>query len=215
MRTYGHSQERAEEQAAPLRWLRPALRWALLLAFVVLATLVLIFPAGAQDLVPCTSKVSLDGRLEMQQWAIGGDCTKPARTRVTDRFLGFTCVEQQARAAICRSYAASPGSRAFDTSRSFRCVDIGVADSDYGIVVRRMREWAAPQKECDWNPYLDLLAMEVDFENGQVCVAALCMRVDRLTAVGRLRLRLLIEKAFRELDLGARAVAIRPALVGR
>ena len=59
-------------------------------------------------------------------------------------------------------------------------------DTEYGVAVTRMREWVAPEKQCDWNPYLELLAMEVDFANAQVCVAGLCMQVDRLSSMGAL-----------------------------
>ena len=174
--------------------------------------------AGAQDaklesereLVQCTSTISLETRLVFEQWSFPDGCEKPVRTRVTDRFLGYTCIEVQSQVATCHAYVPGPGSRAFDTSGVFRCVDLGVTPSEGGVAVSRLREWAAPQKSCDWSPNLELLAMEVDFDNGQVCVAALCMPVDRLTVVGKWRLRLLIEKAFRELDLVGEVNGPRP-----
>ena len=45
-------------------------------------------------LAQCRSTISLDKRLVMEQWALPGGCDRPIRTRVTDRFLGFTCVER-------------------------------------------------------------------------------------------------------------------------
>jgi hypothetical protein len=167
-------------------------------------------PDGQHELVQCASTISLEKRLVFEQWSLPDDCEKPTRTRVTDRFLGYTCVEVQSQVATCRAYIPGPDSRAFDTSGVFRCVDLGVTPSEDGVAVSRLREWAAPQKSCDWSLDLELLAMEVDFDNGQVCVAALCMPVDRLTVVGKWRLRLLIEKAFRELDLVGEMNGLRP-----
>ena len=60
-------------------------------------------------------------------------------------------------------------------------------------------------KQCSWDPSLGVLAMEVDFDNGQVCAAAFCMPVDRLSAIGKVRLRRLVKSAFQELDLMAQA----------
>ena len=132
------------------------------------------------------------------------------RTRVIDRYLGYACIEEQSQVATCRAYIPGPDSRAFDTAGIFRCVHLGVTPSEDGVAVSRLREWATPQKSCDWSPNLQLLAMEVDFDNGQVCVAALCMSVDRLSVVGKSRLQLLIEKAFRELDLVGEMIGPRP-----
>ena len=167
-------------------------------------------------LVQCRSTISLDKRLVMEQWALPGGCDRPIRTRVTDRFLGFTCLERSAEFSVCRSYLPGVDSKAFDTSKSFRCVDLGLTDRD-GVVVSRMREWAAEPKQCDWDPYAGVLAMEVDFDNGQVCVAALCMAVDRLSAIGKTRLRGLVASAFRELGLTAQAwgpQAVSPVRAG-
>ena len=155
-------------------------------------------------LVECHSTISLDKRLVMEQWALPGGCDRPIRTRVTDRFLGFACLERSAEFSVCRSYLPGVDSKAFDTGKSFRCVDLGLTDQD-GVVVSRMREWAAEPKQCDWDPYAGVIAMEVDFDNGQVCVAALCMAVDRLSAIGKTRLRELVASAFRELGLTAQA----------
>ncbi len=72
----------------------------------------------------------------------------------------------------------SPGSRAFDTAQVSRCVDVALTEADDGgVSVSRMREWAAAPKQCAWDPALGILAMEVDFDNGQVCVGASCMAV--------------------------------------
>lgn len=154
-------------------------------------------------LVQCRSTISLDKRLVMEQWALPGGCDRPIRTRVTDRFLGFTCLERSAEFSVCRSYLPGIDSKAFDTAKSFRCVDLGLTDQEGVVVVSRMREWAAEPKQCDWDPYAGVLAMELDFDNGQVCVAALCMAVDRLSAIGKIRLKELVASAFRELGLVA------------
>ena len=156
-------------------------------------------------LVECHSTISLDKRLVMEQWALPGGCDRPIGTRVTDRFLGFTCLERSAEISVCRSYLPGTDSRAFDTAKSFRCVDLGLTDQDGVVVVSRMREWAAEPKQCDWDPYAGVIAMEVDFDNGQVCVAAFCMAVDRLSAIGKSRLKELVASAFRELVLTAQA----------
>ncbi|NJO32107.1 MAG: hypothetical protein HC774_08065 [Sphingomonadales bacterium] len=154
-------------------------------------------------LVQCGSTISLDKRLVMEQWALPGGCERPIRTRVTDRFLGFICLEHSGAFNVCRSYIPGPGSRAFDTAKSFRCVDLGLTDEEHSPAVSRMREWSAEPKQCDWNPYSPVLAMEVDFDNGQVCIAALCMPTRRLSAIGAVRLRRLVTSAFQELNLTA------------
>ena len=80
-----------------------------------------------------------------------------------------------------------------------------MTDQDGVVVVNRMREWAVEPKQCDWDPYAGVIAMEVDFDNGQICVAAFCMAVDRLSAFGKARLREIVASAFRELGLTAQA----------
>jgi hypothetical protein len=159
-----------------------------------------------QVTIACGEQVSLDNRLVMQQWAAPGDCRKPTRTRVTDRFLGFTCLEETTEVTHCRSFLPDRGSRAFDTAKFNRCIDIGVTDLEDGVVLTRMREWAGVQANCEWDPALQLLALEVDFKFRQVCIAGLCMAANRLSAVGRLRLRRAISTALPELDLTAQAV---------
>ena len=161
---------------------------------------------GGQDTIACGEQVSLDNRLVMQQWAAPGDCQKPTRTRVTDRFLGFTCLEETTEVTHCRSFLPDRDSRAFDTAKYNRCIDIGVTDSEDGVVVTRMREWAGVKANCEWDPSLQLLALEVDFKFRQVCIADLCMAANRLSVVGRLRLRRAISTAFPELDLTANVV---------
>jgi hypothetical protein len=168
----------------------------------------------SQQLVECGSTVSLDKRLVMQQWARPGACAEPVQTRVTDRFLGFTCVAEGTSAAVCRGFAPAAQSRAFDTTNFFRCYDLGLTGSMEGFEINRLREWAGRKDQCDWDANADVLAMEVDFGNGQVCVASLCMPVTRLSVIGKVRLRHLIESAFRELDPGAQTAgpqAVRPA----
>ena len=164
----------------------------------------------------CAPTVSLDKRLVMEQWARDEACAQPLRTRVTDRFLGIACLETSPDVSACRAFTPPPGSRAFNTSRVFRCVDIALADTEQGIVVSRLMEWAAPApKVCDWTAAREALAMEVDFVRGDVCVGGLCMPVDRLSTIGKLRLRELIESALRELGLLASTSSVRAGSVAR
>jgi hypothetical protein len=158
--------------------------------------------------------ISLEKRLIMERWARHGTCDRPVRARFTDRFLAYTCTTE---GATDRCYAFVPGldSGAFDTSQVFRCVDVALTEATDGTVsVSRMREWAAAPKQCNWDPAAGILATEIDFDSGQVCVGATCMAVDRLTTIGKVRLRHLVTSAFRELDLMAQAKGthvIRPA----
>ena len=164
------------------------------------------WPARAEEntgLVQCESIISLEQRLTMERWARPDGCERPVRARFTDRFLGFACTTADPTDR-CRAFLPGQGSGAFDTSRVFRCVDVALTEDDDGHVrVSRMREWVAAPKQCDWDPAMGILAMEVDFDNGQVCVGASCMAVDRLTSIGRARLRRLVTSAFRELNLMA------------
>lgn len=156
-------------------------------------------------LAQCESIISLEKRLIMERWARQDGCERPVRARFTDRFLGYTCTTE---AATDRCHAFVPGyqSRAFDTSQVFRCVDVALtADDDGRVTVNRMREWAAVPKQCDWDPAAGILAMEIDFDNGQVCIGASCMAIDRLTPIGRIRLQRLVTSAFREFGLMAEA----------
>jgi len=190
------------------------------LPFFVSAFVVCAFPlwSSAQEIAPevrpaldqCASIASLDGRLLMEQWAPAGECDRPIRTRVTDRFLGFICVENVAERTVCRSFAPPPGSDKFDTSRFFRCVDIAVTETDAGPTVIRMREWVAAPKECDWNRTVNVPSMEVDFTRAEVCAGGLCIGVDRLSGIGKVRLRHLIAKTFQEFGIGTASVARAP-----
>jgi hypothetical protein len=190
---------------------------ALRAAICCAAALIAATSAGAQPsaearstLKACAPVASLDKRLVMQQWSGEEACARPLRTRVTDRFLGIACREDGPDVATCRAFMPPPGSRAYNTSRVFRCVDIALADTEQGIVVSRLVEWAAPApKVCDWTAAREALAMEVDFVRGDVCVGGLCMSVDRLSTIGKLRLRELIESALRELGLLASTSSVR------
>jgi hypothetical protein len=156
-------------------------------------------------LIRCNPIVSFDKRLLMEQWAMPGHCTGQMRTRVTDQFLGFTCYQFASEVISCRPFIPRLDSRLFDTAKGFRCVDVTVMDGDGGIEINRLREWAAPPKQCDWDPDAGVLATEVDFEHSQVCVAAFCIDIDRLSAIGSTRLRHLITRALEELNLKAEA----------
>jgi hypothetical protein len=158
--------------------------------------------AGELNLAVCAVVASSEGRLVMEQSSASGDCSRPSHTRVFDRFLGFTCIDGATETASCRSYWPAEGSRIYDTSRHYRCIDVAVSASEEGTWVNRMRMWIAPQpKACEWTPHLQILAMEFDFDNGEVCVASFCLRTDHLTAVGKFRLRRLVAQALRELGL--------------
>jgi hypothetical protein len=155
------------------------------------------------ELVRCNFVVSLDKRLIMEQWAMPGECSGPTRTRVTDQFLGFSCLQLSSEIISCRPLIPRVDSRAFDTAKSFRCVDVDVIDGDGGIDVNKLREWAAQPKQCAWNPDTGVLAMEVDFEHDQVCLSAFCIDINRLSAIDMTRLRHLIASALKELNPNA------------
>jgi hypothetical protein len=157
------------------------------------------------ELVRCNFIVSLDNRLLMEQWATPGHCSRPMRTRVTDQFLGFTCFQHSSEIIRCRPFIPRVDSRAFDTAKGFRCVDVAVIDGEGGIEINRLREWAAPAKQCEWHPHAGVLTMDIDVEHSQVCLDAFCINIDRLTAIGMARLRHLITSALEELNLKAAA----------
>lgn len=173
-------------------------------------------PAAHESLQKCPSMVSLEGRLVMEQWAQSGDCARPVRTHMTDRFLGFSCLETSPESTTCRAFVPPPASRQFDTSRVFRCVDLALMPTEMGTVLTRMREWVGHAKgQCDWSQSLDLLTMEVDFARGEVCAGNLCTSASKLSTIGKLRLRHLIEKALRELDLASWTASVHsPVAVG-
>ena len=155
----------------------------------------------------CEQIISLEKRLLMERWAAKeGACDRPVRVRFTDRFLGYTCTSEGGGTDRCHAFVPDPSSRAFDTAQVFRCVDVALTEADDGsVAVSRMREWAAAPKQCNWDPASGILAMEVDFDNAQVCVGASCMAVDRLTSIGKVRLQRLVASAFREFGLMAQA----------
>lgn len=178
----------------------------LLFAFLVVNGVSVFCSVRAQDLadaplLPCNVSVSFDQRLVMEQWATPGHCDRPERTRVTDQFLGFTCQQRSAETIGCRPFTPRLDSRTFDTAKAFRCVDVAVTDTDGGIEIDRLREWAAPPKQCEWHADAGVLAMEVDFVDRQVCLSAYCIDIQRLSAIGMTRLSHLITSALEELNL--------------
>jgi hypothetical protein len=173
--------------------------------FVVLGAVQPVMSEENGRLVQCESTISLEKRHIMERWAKQGGCDRPTRVRFTDRFLGYSCTTEGGT-DLCHAFVPGPASRAFDTTQGFRCVDVALTEADDGSVsVSRMREWAAAPKQCDWDPALGILAMEIDFDNAQVCVGASCMAVDKLTTIGKVRLRHLVNSAFREFGLIAQA----------
>ena len=153
------------------------------------------------QLIQCSSIVSFDKRLLMEQWAKPGSCSRPVRTRIVDQFLGFTCSQQSPEVIACRSFIPVLDSRTLNTAKAFRCVDVALTDADGGVAISRMREWAAAPQQCDWEPYAGVLAMEIDFEHSEVCVAAFCVDIGSLSPIGHTRLRRLITSAFKQLNL--------------
>lgn len=164
---------------------------------------------ASEALKPCHPTVSLEGQIVIEQWAPADSCEMPVRRRVTDRFLGYSCLESDPQSVACRPFVPPPESRAFDTSRIFRCLDMAVVDTEMGIAITKMSEWVSPSKECDWTRSLNLPAMEVDFAKREVCVRGLCISAGRLSLIGQLRLRHLIEKALRDLDMTSGAEITR------
>lgn len=166
-------------------------------------------PAGS---VRCPPVESHEHRLLMQQWALDAGCRRPVRTRVFDRFLGFTCLESTPGDSKCRAYAPGPASRDFDTAKHFRCIDVDLTIAEDGVIVTQLREWAAPKpQQCDYAD-VDILTAEVNFASAQVCIGALCMPIERLSALGKLRLRQSIERAFRDLGLVAQGGGAQASL---
>jgi hypothetical protein len=172
-------------------------------------------PAPSASLEKCAATTSLEGRLVMEQWTRDSDCARPVRTRVTDRFLGYSCLEESPGMSTCRAFVPPPGSQAFDTAKVFRCVDIALAENAAGAAIVRMREWAAATRQCDWSQARGVLAMEVDFVRAEICTAGLCIGAERLSAIGKTRLGYLIEKTRREFGLiGSTASAHNAAASG-
>ncbi|NJO31875.1 MAG: hypothetical protein HC869_00795 [Rhodospirillales bacterium] len=99
----------------------------------------------------------------------------------------------------CRSFVPRPGSRTLDTAKGFRCLELSLTmDFEGEYHVHRLREWATAPTDCEWDPNLGLLATEVDFDESQVCAAGACIPFQRLTGIGKARLRYLVLSAFRE-----------------
>lgn len=198
------AQENDKERPAPHRSGKSLARVSAKAAGTVLLWLIgLSHPVVAEErgLVQCETIISLEKRLVMERWARPDGCDRPILVRFTDRFLGFACTTKGAKDR-CHAFQPVPDSGAFDTSQVFRCVDVSLTEHDNGnVTVSRMREWASTAKQCDWDPALGILTMEVDFDGGRVCVGASCMAVDRLTTIGRGRLQHLVTSALYEFGL--------------
>lgn len=52
--------------------------------------------APVETEVQCALAISPDYRLTIERWAPAGECTRPVRTRVTGRFVGFACLKNEA-----------------------------------------------------------------------------------------------------------------------
>lgn len=157
--------------------------------------------APVETEVQCALAISPDYRLTIERWAPTGECKRPVRTRVTDRFLGFACVKNAADRRTCRSFAPPLPIRALDAAGLFHCVEMFVTATDAGIVVTRMRQWVASTKRCDWSPSLEAPVTEVDFGRSAICAGGLCIPADRLSTTGKVRLRRLVETGFRQLGI--------------
>jgi hypothetical protein len=150
-------------------------------------------------LTACTPVVSADQRLRKEKWAIDGHCDNPTRTRVTDRYLGFTCSKGLGAAATCRLQPPAFDSKAFGRGRFQQCFDADVTSTEMEFVVNRVREWVtAKPGKCEWDPDVNLLSVEMDLDNARVCREDQCISIIRLSVVGRLRLVRTILKAFNQ-----------------
>ncbi|MGD9715241.1 MAG: hypothetical protein AB7V46_24770 [Thermomicrobiales bacterium] len=162
-----------------------------------------IFPSAGsaasedRNLTACAPVVSADQRLRMERWAIDEHCARPVRTRVIDRYLGFTCSKELDAAVRCRSYLPTFESRALERGNIQRCFDAALTAVEGEYAVSRVREWVTSVSgKCEWDPHL--LAVETDLENAQVCIDELCVATSQLSIVGRLRLLRTILKAFNQ-----------------
>lgn len=155
-------------------------------------------PQLGSDLMQCEPIVSLEKRLHMERWAPNGECNRPTRARITDHYLGYSCV-MQGGIDSCRAFVPRPGSRDLDTAKGFRCLELSLTiDRGGEYHVHRLREWATTSTECEWDPNLGLLATEVDFDESHVCAAGACIPFQQLSGIGKARLKYLVISAFKE-----------------
>jgi hypothetical protein len=176
--------------------------------------------AAVEKGTQCAVVVSPDQRLWVERWGAAGGCEGPTRTRVIDRFLGFVCLEDAAEKNSCRSFAPQLEDRALDASQFFHCVEMFVTNTEAAIVITGMRQWVKSGKPCDWSPSLQAPVTEVNFERGEVCTSGLCIPSDRLSIIGKLRLRQLVATAFRQLGVGIverqwRSLPMRPVRISK
>ena len=127
-------------------------------ALIASATLFWSSSAVAENGIPtaCTPVVSPDQRLRMEQWAIDGHCASPVQSRVTDRYLGFTCSKGPDTITTCRR-PQPPAfvSKAFRMGRFRQCFDAVVTSTEMEFVVNSVREWVtAEPSKCEWDPHV-------------------------------------------------------------
>lgn len=190
---------------SPFSWLPGGLqRMGSALGFALAiwaANLLSVYSAASEDrnLTACVPVLSADQRLRLEQWAIDAHCASPVRTRVTDRYLGFTCSKELNESIRCRSHSPTFDSSAFERGNIQRCFDAALTAAEGEYTVSRMREWVISSTgKCEWDPDLKLLAVETDLENAQVCIEELCVSASQLSVVGKLRLVRTVLKAFNQ-----------------
>ncbi len=178
---------------------RGSIAWFALIASATLCLCISTALAENGIATACTIVVSADQRLRMEQWAIDGHCASPVRTRVTDRYLGFTCSKGLDTGAICRSRPPAFDSKPFRSARLKPCFDAVLIPTEGEFVVNRVREWVTTGSgECVWDPDASQLSVEIDLEGGRVCMEDQCIPITRLSVVGRARLARTLLKAFNQ-----------------
>ena len=119
--------------------------------------------APVETEVQCALAISPDYRLTIERWAPAGECTRPVRTRVTDRFLAFAAACGDGLEATRRCYNRAPAESLADAPSATigdsrvlrRCSDIGEVhiapmknnnNGPYGGGVTCLRSWVRRQR---------------------------------------------------------------------